>query len=90
MIQFLWSTDKKTLWVKVTESEGFPALWFRREAASELECQLLQAHLDTSLRRMVEEVRRVSYARGWKDAKKKKARSTTFAGCLKVLEWERE
>lgn len=89
MIQFLWSTDKKTLWVKVTESEGLPALWFRREASSELECQLLQAHLDRTLGSLLEDLRRVSYERGWKDAKRKKAKSTNFPHCLRVLDWER-
>lgn len=90
MIQFCWSTDKKTLWVKIQDPDtSLPPIWFRREASSELECQLLQAHLDRTLGALLEDIRRVSYERGWKDAKKKKAKSTNFPHCLRVLDWER-
>ena len=91
MIEFLRSTDNQAIWIKVTAGGPITEpLWWRHECLSALECQLLQDYLKRAMATQLEEIRRVSYERGWKDAKSKKGKSTTFATCMTVLGWERQ
>ncbi len=88
MISILREDNQQAVWVKVEALGDLPPLWFRRESASALECRLLCERLRQELGTRLEEIRRVSYERGWKDAKAKRPRSTVFPTCTKVLDWE--
>lgn len=66
-------------------------LWFARDSASEIERELLREHLIASLNDTFERIRKVSYLRGWRDAKaKKKSKQQWFACYSDVLDWEKE
>ena len=65
-------------------------LWFVRDGASEIERELLREHLIASLSDTFERIRKVSYLRGWRDAKsKKKLKQQWFACQSDMLDWEK-
>ena len=66
-------------------------LWFGRECASPIERELLREHLIAALNNTFERIRRVSYMRGWRDAKsKKRAKEQWFPCGSDVVDWERK
>jgi hypothetical protein len=65
------------------------ALDFYRAGASPLETQILTVEIHEKLRAHMEEVRRVAYLRGWRDAKAKRKKVTWYPGWFEVLDWER-
>jgi hypothetical protein len=94
MIRIVRSSDNpKLIWVAF--KPGFPLgeneeVFFSRECASEIECKLLCEKLQSQLGLNMEEIRKVSYQRGWKQAKAKKGgKCTWFATHSAVLPWER-
>lgn len=86
------SVNKKRLWISV--DAGHPLkekIWFPRDCASEIEAALLEKQIDGKLNATAEEIRKVSYSTGWRDAKsKKRTKRTWFVMCLNVLDWERK
>jgi len=93
MINFLVSKDLQGLYVRITPGyslDGVGPLDFYRAGTSSIETLLLERHLDKLLWSKMEEVRRVSYLRGWRDAKAHKVKSTSFPKCVDVLDWERK
>ena len=93
MITFAPGQDKTKLFVTITPRSPLDPkleLDFCRSCASEIEQVLLREHLRMALNDMVEEIRRVSYRAGWRDAKsKQRPKLTCFASCLRILDWER-
>lgn len=61
---------------------------FYRAGTSRIEATLLGRHLQEGLDAQMELVRRVSYLRGWRDAKSKRKKHEWFASCVDVREWE--
>ena len=67
-----------------------PALDFYRAGASQIETALLRQHLQDQLDAMMEEVRQVSYLRGWRDAKSKRKKQSWFPDIAQVMDWEKK
>ena len=95
MIRIIRSSgNNKLIWVAF--KPGFPLgeneeVFFMRECASEIECKLLYEKLQGQLGRTMEEIRKVSYQRGWRQAKAKKGgKHKWFSPHSAVLPWEKE
>lgn len=65
-------------------------LQFHRESASEIEKILLTKELKENLQRDMREIRRISYLRGWRDAKAKRRKHDCFSSFPSVMSWEKE
>ena len=63
---------------------------FYRAGASSIETALLRKHLQDQLDAMMEEVRQVSYLRGWRDAKSKRKKQAWFSDFAQVMDWEKK
>ena len=89
-ISFISSDGKKGLFVRVRPDglEKGLCLDFYRDGASAIETTLLQRHLYKVLQDQMEAVRKVSYLRGWRDAKSKRKKKDWFASCVDVRDWE--
>jgi len=90
-INFLVSKDLQGLYVRITPEyplSGVGPLDFYRAGASSIETLLLEQQLDNLIWSKMEEVRRVSYLRGWRDAKAHRVKRTSFPTCVDVLDWE--
>lgn len=62
-----------------------------RECASQIERDLLRVHLAGTIGELFKEVRAVSYAMGWRDAKsKKRAKREHFPCSTRIEDWERK
>ena len=89
-ISFISSSDGQGLYVRVRPDgiEKDLNLDFHRASASVIETRLLQRYLYTALSNQMEQVRQVSYLRGWRDAKSKRKKKDYFASSVDVRDWE--
>lgn len=94
MIRIVRSHDNKGLFVSLELGYPMPEkmeLDFFRASASEVETRLLEQEVRKKLHGLFEEIRKVSYLKGWKDAKSKKARkSHVFPNRMYMDDWERK
>ena len=89
MIKCLRSQDGGSVVIRI-EAGDLGTLQFCRSSGSTIEAILLQRHIEHLIGEAMQEIRRTSYNRGWRDAKsKKKAKDTFFPTHPAVLEWER-
>ena len=90
-IQFLRTQDDKHILVRFT-IDGLGDLDFYRASASTIETRLLRDKIYNEFSAQMENVRSVSYRRGWKHrgSHKKDAKKSGFATCAEVLDWERK
>lgn len=88
-IQLLRGNDKKSLCLRFNIDGVETDIDFWRSGMSEVEMVLLQQHLLKVFGDHMEEIRKVSYGRGWNDHKRKLPRRDTFARCHELFEWER-
>lgn len=84
--------NAKVLWIAM--KPGFPLrdneeIWFMRECASDVECQLLCELIQRKQGEMLSLIRKASYFRGWKHAKAKKGgKRIWFPTSFELLQWE--
>ena len=94
MIHVVKCTNDKGLFVRIKPCSPLNdavRLDFYRACASDIECDLLQAHLDAMISENMEQIRKVSYNAGWRDAKShKKSKRDWFASATEVMDWERK
>jgi len=89
MIKCLRSQDGGSVVIRI-EAGDLGMLQFVRASGSNIETILLQRHIEHLIGEAMQEIRRTSYNRGWRDAKsKKKVKATFFPIYPAVLEWER-
>lgn len=95
MLRVMRSTENAmVLWIAM--KPGFPLpeneeIWFKRECASAMECQLICELLQRKQGEQLSLLRKASYFRGWKHAKAKKGgRRIWFATAFDLLPWEKE
>lgn len=90
MISFISSDSRKGLFVRVRPDglEKDLCLDFYRYGASTIETTLLRQYLCTALQDQMEQIRTVSYLRGWRDAKSKRKKKDWFASSVDVRDWE--
>ena len=81
--------NSKGVYLKVS-LDGLEPLWFYRDGASKLETQLLNDELYRQFSKQLEELRKVSYLRGWRDAKAKRVKTQFFADVLFMTDHERK
>lgn len=89
-ISFVSSNDGGGLYVEV-RPDGLGenlCLDFYRAGASVIETTLLRRHIRQALDNQMEAIRKVSYLRGWRDAKSKRKKKDWFASCVDVRDWE--
>lgn len=89
-IQLLHGNDKASLCLRFNLDGVTADVDFWRSAISETEMVLLQQHLQKVFGDHMEEIRRVAYARGYDDHKKRMPKRGLFARCHEVLEWEKK
>lgn len=91
-LQILRGQEKTTLWIRVTGQYPVEMKFdFSHQCASEVERNLLEAHLRDVLASKYEALRRISYNMGWRHAKGKKVKKNTyFQSCIDVTDWERK
>jgi len=93
MIDLVKSSDGKGLFIRVTPRWPLKEsirLDFYRAGASEIETALIEQHLDALIADSTEALRKVSYLRGWRDAKSKRRKADGFTSGLVVDEWEKK
>ena len=90
-MRFLRSNSKNALCVEIQLLGLEKTLNFWRENISEVEMVLLQKALNDALGEQLENIRKVSYERGWRDkASHKNAKNTWFPTSLDIMDWECE
>ena len=94
MVRFIQSNDHAGIVLRVTV--GYPLkegtlIDFYHACSSPIESVLLQPHIEKAIAGTMEEIRRVSYQRGWRAAKSKKVKkSDWFPSLTQVQEWEKK
>ena len=63
---------------------------FYRDSASTIEATLLRRYVQKALADQMQQVRQVSYLRGWRDAKSKRTKRDWFPCCVNVPDWEKK
>lgn len=89
-IQLLRGTDKQSLCLRFNIDGVESDIDFWRSGVNEVEMVLLQQHLLEKFGNHMEEIRRVSYERGYRHGKRREMKDTTFARCHTLLEWEKK
>ena len=90
MINVQYTSDKKHVVITIQGLGQIVDLKFYRDAASEIEAVLLQKHILEAISHGFKDIRRVSYLRGWRDAKsKKRKKEDWFPPHPTITPWER-
>ena len=94
MIQTIRCSNGTGLYLRVTPRDPLTvtmSLDFYRECASEIERNLLEAHLDAMIQSNMKQIRQAYYNLGWREkASHEKPKRDWFGSATVLLEWEKK
>lgn len=89
-IQLRRGNDKKSLCLTFNINDVSTDIDFWRSDLSEVEMVLLKQYIEKAFGDHMQEIRSVSYRRGWNDHKRKQSQAGWFARCHELLDWEKK
>ena len=87
------TTDRDGKTVRININTGVnvsaPVFPFVRSFEDETTAEIVRLHIRHEIMQRMEKIRRVSYERGWSDAKKKRPKSDIFPSATLLFPWEK-